>query len=153
MEAGIRGIFAFGMRHPANDWNSESKFHWQGIRNSVPAESGIHSAESRMQTCLGLTGHCTQIWIVLLTGRAAREICFNQSEALLWSDLWHVISLEFLRLFLRRCFEGNKWWSRVMVSQAKLCPENGHEGNYVVTKSLILFFPCNYVDVWKSRET
>lgn len=82
IEAGIRGCFACGIQHPANNWNSESKFHWQGIRNSVSAESGIRSAESRMQDCLGLMDHCTQIWIVLLTGRAAREICFNPSGAL-----------------------------------------------------------------------
>ena len=82
MEAGIRGCFACGIQHPANNWNSESKFHWQGIRNSVSAESGIRSEESRMQDCLGLMDHCTQIWIVLLTGRAAREICFNPSGAL-----------------------------------------------------------------------
>ena len=35
-------------------------------------------------------------------GRAARKICFNQSEALPRSAWSHVISIEFLRSFLRR---------------------------------------------------
>ena len=48
----------------------------------------------------------SQIWVVLLIGRAAREICFSQSEALPRSGTWHVISMECLRLFLRRHFAG-----------------------------------------------
>ena len=46
----------------------------------------------------------TQIWVVLLIGRAAKEICLNQSEVLSRSGLWHVISMEFLQAFLRRHF-------------------------------------------------
>ena len=46
----------------------------------------------------------TQIWVALLIGRAAREICFNQSESLPRSGWWRVISIEFLRSFLRRHF-------------------------------------------------
>ena len=42
--------------------------------------------------------------IVLLISCAAREICFNQSEALPRSEQWHVINMEFLRSFLRRHF-------------------------------------------------
>ena len=48
----------------------------------------------------------TQIWVVLLIGRAAWEICFNQSKAPPRSDWWRVFSMEFLRLFLRRRFAG-----------------------------------------------
>ena len=48
----------------------------------------------------------TQIWVVLLIGCAARGICFNQSEALPKSGLWHVISMEFLRSFLKSHFAG-----------------------------------------------
>ena len=44
----------------------------------------------------------TQIWVVLLIGRATWDICFNQSEALPRSGLWRVISMDFLRSFLRR---------------------------------------------------
>ena len=44
----------------------------------------------------------TQIWVVLLIGRAAWEIWFNQSGALPRSVQWHVISMEFLHSFLRR---------------------------------------------------
>ena len=47
-----------------------------------------------------------QIYVVLLTGRAVWEICFNQSEALPRSGRKHFISMEFLRLFLRRHFAG-----------------------------------------------
>ena len=39
----------------------------------------------------------TQIWVVLLIGRVAREICFNQSETLPTSWLWQVNSMEFLK--------------------------------------------------------
>ena len=48
----------------------------------------------------------SQILVVPLIGRAAWEICFNQSEALFRSGKWHVISMEFLRSFLRRYFAG-----------------------------------------------
>ena len=44
------------------------------------------------------------VWIVFLIGRAAREICFNQSETLPIPEYWRVISMEFLRSFLRRHF-------------------------------------------------
>ena len=40
VEPGILGFgirkLAQGIRNPANDWNSESKFYRQGIRNPVP---------------------------------------------------------------------------------------------------------------------
>ena len=45
-----------GIRNPTNDWNSESKFHWQKINNpefSVTPGSGIHCVEPRIQDCLG----------------------------------------------------------------------------------------------------
>ena len=48
----------------------------------------------------------TQIWVVVLTGRAAWEIWFNQSEALPRSGSWRVISMEFLRSFLSRHLAG-----------------------------------------------
>ena len=50
--------------------------------------------------------------ILLLSGfyrwfcGAARQICFNQSEALPRSGQWHVISMEFLHPFCRRHFAG-----------------------------------------------
>ena len=48
----------------------------------------------------------TQIWLVLLIGCAARKICFGQLYALTRSGQWRFISMEFLRLFLRRHFAG-----------------------------------------------
>ena len=48
----------------------------------------------------------TQIWVVLLIGRAAWEIWFNQSETLPSSGKWRVISMEFLRSFLRLHLAG-----------------------------------------------
>ena len=49
-----------------------------------------------------------QIWVVLLIGRAAWEIWFNQSEALPRSGDWRVISTEFLCSFLRRHLAGKQ---------------------------------------------
>ena len=46
------------------------------------------------------------IWGVLLVGRAAWEICFDQSEAPPRCVSWHVISMEVLPWFLRRHFAG-----------------------------------------------
>ena len=48
----------------------------------------------------------TQIWVVLLIGCAAWEIWFNQSEELPRSGWWRVISMEFLRSFLKRHLAG-----------------------------------------------
>ena len=49
---------------------------------------------------LHLSGFCRRFC------RAARQICFNQSEALPRSGQWHVISMEFLHPFFRRQFGG-----------------------------------------------
>ena len=160
MEAGIRGCFACGIQHPANNWNSESKFpltrnpkfNFCRVRNS---QRGIQNArlswingslypdlnstsdwscgEGNLLQPIRSTTHIRE---VLLIGRAAWEIFFNQSEALLWSGQWHVISLEFLRLFLRRLFEVKPLVASRTVSQVKLWPKNGCEGDYVVAKSL-----------------
>ena len=46
----------------------------------------------------------TQTRVVLLIGRAAREMNFNQSEPPPRNGYWQVISMEFLRSFLRRHF-------------------------------------------------
>ena len=43
---------------------------------------------------------------MFLIGRVAWEICFNQSEALLGSLWWCIISMKFLCLFLRHHFIG-----------------------------------------------
>ena len=53
--------FASGVRNPGlwnpyNDWNPESKFHWQGIRNPV---SRIPNPESRIQDCCRLDFRCS----------------------------------------------------------------------------------------------
>ena len=37
-------------RIPANDWNLESEFHWQGIRNPVP---GINNLQRGVQNPIG----------------------------------------------------------------------------------------------------
>ena len=44
---------------------------------------------------------CVWAWVVCLIDRTAWEICFNQSEALPRSGKWRVISVEFLRSFVR----------------------------------------------------
>ena len=48
----------------------------------------------------------TQIWVVLLFGSAAREICFNQSEALSRTGQWHVTCVKFLPSSLQSSFHG-----------------------------------------------
>ena len=48
----------------------------------------------------------TQIWLVLLIGRAAWKIFFGQPYALTRSGQWRFISMEFLCSFLRRQFAG-----------------------------------------------
>ena len=55
-----------------------------------------------------------KIWLALLIGRAGCEICFNQSEALPRCGLCRVISLGFLRSFLRRHFAGKPSVAREM---------------------------------------
>ena len=43
------GILGIGFRNPTNDWNPESKFHWQRIRNTVSAlESMAWNPESKI---------------------------------------------------------------------------------------------------------
>ena len=70
----------------------------------------------------------TKIWIVLLIGHAAREICFSQSVALPRSGQWCIImqlSMEFLWSFLRCHFVGKPVvvsWTFGCFSQAK-CSE------------------------------
>ena len=49
---------------------------------------------------------CVWVWVVCLIDRTAWEMCFNLSEALPTSGKWRVISVEFLRSFLRRHFAG-----------------------------------------------
>lgn len=48
----------------------------------------------------------TQMLVLLLTCCTTWEICFNQSEELPRTALWHVTSMEFLKTFLRRHFAG-----------------------------------------------
>ena len=43
---------AQGSRNVTNDWNSESKLHWERIGIHY-LESGIHGVESRILNCLG----------------------------------------------------------------------------------------------------
>ena len=42
------GIAAQGIRNPSEDWNPESKFHWQWLE-PICWESGIHGVKSRIQ--------------------------------------------------------------------------------------------------------
>ena len=55
----------------------------------------------------------TQIWVVLLIGWSKFYQQYDQSEALLRSWLWHVISTELLHSFLRRHFMGGKGGGKV----------------------------------------
>ena len=59
----------------------------------------------------------TWIWVVLQIGGASREICFNQSEALLRCGQWQVTSMKFLQSFPRHYVTGKP----VMASQNVSC--------------------------------
>ena len=59
-----------------------------------------------------------QTWAVHMLGRSKFPLRHDQSETLPRSGLWHVISMEFLRSFFRRHFEGKPVKSRRLFSQA-----------------------------------
>ena len=77
----------------------------------APIESTSTSLrlENKHRNSILMMCHCL-IWLVLLTGPAAREICFNQSESLPRPGWWCFISMEFLCLFLR----PHQWWHHKM---------------------------------------
>ena len=60
-------ILGFEIWNPNNDWNSESKFYRQILESST-LNSRIHSAESRIQDCLGFLYMGRQLsWICATT--------------------------------------------------------------------------------------
>ena len=74
---------------------------WENTRQAFRDAREMTSEERQAQ--IAYRWHATiQIWVVLPIGPAAKEICFNQSKALSRSGQWHVISIKFLRSFLRR---------------------------------------------------
>ena len=73
------------------------------IISNVPSQM---TSEERVRKIQYWWSVATQIWVVLLIIRAAWEIWFNQSEELPRSGWWRVISMEFLRSFLRRHLAG-----------------------------------------------
>ena len=96
-------------------WKQKRKFITGNVSNSLAWENSRHSATLPLvfprndvwETSAEIPYWwrvTTQIWVVLLIVRAAREICFNQSETLPIPGYWRVISMEFLRSFLRRDF-------------------------------------------------
>ena len=73
------------------------------IISNVPSQM---TSEERVRKIQYWWSVATKIWVVLLIGRAAWEIWSNQSEELPRSGWWSVISMEFLRSFLRRHLAG-----------------------------------------------
>ena len=73
------GILGFGIRNtaqvirnPSKDWNPESKFHWQTIRNPV-LEPGIHGVEYRIIPLHGATDNTS---LALLPAQSPLEMIY-----------------------------------------------------------------------------
>ena len=86
------------------DWREiiliQSNVHWENRRHfatppTVCPRNDVWATSAEIPYWWRVT---TQIWVVLLIGRAAWEISFNQSQALPRSRKWRVIKC---RLFLR----------------------------------------------------
>ena len=87
-----------------NDPYRAFSFTWPAAMPNKTAEiSRYHQWFQREITSeeRGQKFHTTHIWIVLLIGGSKSPTRHNQSEALTRSGKRHVISMDFLRLFLR----------------------------------------------------
>ena len=84
-------------------WPAVMGFWALFIISNVPSQM---TSEERVRKIQYWWSVATQIWVVLLIGRAAWEIWSNQSEELPRSGWWRVISMELLRSFLRRHLAG-----------------------------------------------
>ena len=89
---------------------SRKMLAWQNSRHFastplVSPRSDVWETSAEIPYWWPVTIH---IWVVLLIGGTTNEIYFNQSEVLPRSGQWHVISMEFLRSFLRRHSSGDK---------------------------------------------
>ena len=87
-----------------------------------PRDGGRPRNELRQRGNSILMNVTTQIWVILLTGPTVWKICSKQSEARPRSGKWQVISVEFLRLFLRRLCHWNAW-----TKKAQRTPYRGKE--------------------------
>ena len=97
---------AFSLGPTDRPWVSEDTYYvaWENSRHLatlplVSPPNNIWETSAEIPYWRQVT---TQIWVVLLIGCVAWEIWFNQSEQLPRSGWWSVISMEFLRSFLRR---------------------------------------------------
>ena len=98
-------LFLFNNKNSRNEY---SLLAWESSRHLatshlVSPQNDVWETSAEIPYWWRVT---SQIWVVLLIGRATWEIYFNQSEALPRSGWWLVISMEFLHLFLRHHLAG-----------------------------------------------
>ena len=89
-----------GLWNASHSLSSENSRHFSTLPLVFP-RNDVWKTSAEIPCWWRVTG---QIWVAFLIGRAAREICFNQSETLPRSGWWRAISMEFVRLILRRLF-------------------------------------------------
>ena len=99
-----------GIRNPANDWNPESKFHWQGIRNPETTAWSPVSTTSLDYLTWGKFG---QILKLVSTGHGKNSTNLGQHEQTLWQ-----INLEVHII----CIEYILWLSKIIYYSFKIFP-------------------------------
>ena len=85
----------------------------------------------------------TQIWVMLLIGWIKFLMCHDQSEALPRPGKWCIISMEFLRLFLRRHLAGKPLVASSKAFHSKLY--------HIFVKKFSVFLICS-LDLRRSRN-
>ena len=118
----------YAINRLSDTWNNYLKFHMQRLHKKSSRQRSLRKQPSRHLAPLPLVSPAkwrlrnisaeipywwpvtTQIWVVLLIGWIKFPTRHDQSQALIpRSGWWRVISMEFLRSFLRRHLVGNKW--------------------------------------------
>ena len=89
-------------------WNGRQREFWgaRETRGARPCSLSPQTLFPNKRINSILMTHHYPDRVVLLIGRATREICFIHSGGLPRSGCWHVISMKFLRAFLWRHFAG-----------------------------------------------
>ena len=99
-----------GIRNPANDWNPESKFHWQGIRNP---ETTAWSQVPKTALVYLTWGKFGQKLKLVSTGHGKNSTNVHQLEQKLWQ-----INLEVHII----CTEYVLWLSKIIYYSFKIFP-------------------------------
>ena len=100
-----------GIRNPASDWNPESKFHWQGIRNPETTAWSPVSTTSPDYLTWGKFG---QILKLVSTGHGKNSTNLHKHEQTLWQ-----INLEVNIICID---EYILWLSKIIYYSLKIFP-------------------------------